>query len=202
MVGNAGILTNSSLGAEIDAHSVVIRMNAALTEGFERDVGGKTSLTLFHPDISMPIQHSGRPFLFWSTLATGYEWLDRAYIALGKLPYFEDTHGSPIPHWTGLSENHVLSPQGTAMLHPSFIHYVHQVWNEGQGERPSTGMLATILALHVCGGGVDLYGFDRSTFYSNQYHLSEDRSTLHPWDVEVRVRSCLENASKLRIMGA
>ncbi|KAK3270299.1 hypothetical protein CYMTET_21299 [Cymbomonas tetramitiformis] len=65
VVGNAGILTNSSLGAEIDAHSVVIRMNGALTKGFERDVGGKTSLTLFHPDISMPIQHSARPFLFW-----------------------------------------------------------------------------------------------------------------------------------------
>ncbi|KAK3270296.1 hypothetical protein CYMTET_21296 [Cymbomonas tetramitiformis] len=122
-----------------------------------------------------------------STLATGYEWLDRAYIALGKLPYFEDTHAAPIPHWTGLSEGHFLSPEGTAMLHPSFIHYVHQVWNEGRGERPSTGMLATILALHFCGGGVNLYGFDNSAhFYSNQYHLPEDRSTLHPWDVEVR----------------
>ncbi|XP_066264168.1 alpha-2,8-sialyltransferase 8B-like isoform X1 [Branchiostoma lanceolatum] len=43
IVGNGGILQNSSCGAAIDAHDFVSRCNMAPTEGFEKDVGTKTS---------------------------------------------------------------------------------------------------------------------------------------------------------------
>ncbi|XP_019643738.1 PREDICTED: alpha-2,8-sialyltransferase 8B-like [Branchiostoma belcheri] len=43
IVGNGGILHNSSCGAAIDAHHFVSRCNMAPTEGFEKDVGTKTS---------------------------------------------------------------------------------------------------------------------------------------------------------------
>ncbi|XP_031209683.1 alpha-N-acetylgalactosaminide alpha-2,6-sialyltransferase 2 [Mastomys coucha] len=43
VVGNGGILNGSRQGQKIDAHDYVFRLNGAITEGFERDVGTKTS---------------------------------------------------------------------------------------------------------------------------------------------------------------
>ncbi|XP_061787937.1 alpha-N-acetylgalactosaminide alpha-2,6-sialyltransferase 1-like isoform X2 [Nerophis lumbriciformis] len=44
VVGTAGILNGSKLGKEIDAHDYVFRMNGALIEGYEDDVGNKTDV--------------------------------------------------------------------------------------------------------------------------------------------------------------
>ena len=46
IVGNSGKLLMSKLGREIDSHDAVIRINGAPTEGFEADVGRKTTLDL------------------------------------------------------------------------------------------------------------------------------------------------------------
>uniref|UniRef100_A0A3Q0QWF5 alpha-N-acetylgalactosaminide alpha-2,6-sialyltransferase n=1 Tax=Amphilophus citrinellus TaxID=61819 RepID=A0A3Q0QWF5_AMPCI len=44
VVGTGGILNGSRMGVEIDAHDYVFRMNGALTNGYEEDVGNKTSV--------------------------------------------------------------------------------------------------------------------------------------------------------------
>uniref|UniRef100_A0A672H5S8 alpha-N-acetylgalactosaminide alpha-2,6-sialyltransferase n=1 Tax=Salarias fasciatus TaxID=181472 RepID=A0A672H5S8_SALFA len=44
VVGTAGILNGSKVGAEIDSHDYVFRMNGAITEGYEEDVGNRTSV--------------------------------------------------------------------------------------------------------------------------------------------------------------
>ncbi|XP_030064446.1 alpha-N-acetylgalactosaminide alpha-2,6-sialyltransferase 2 isoform X2 [Microcaecilia unicolor] len=43
VVGNGGILNGSKVGAEIDQHDYVFRVNAAILKGFEEDVGNRTS---------------------------------------------------------------------------------------------------------------------------------------------------------------
>ncbi|XP_078579836.1 uncharacterized protein LOC144864009 isoform X1 [Branchiostoma floridae x Branchiostoma japonicum] len=48
VVGNSGILLNSSCGAEIDAHDFVIRSNLPPVLNFRKDVGSKTNLTLIN----------------------------------------------------------------------------------------------------------------------------------------------------------
>uniref|UniRef100_A0A3B4ETW0 alpha-N-acetylgalactosaminide alpha-2,6-sialyltransferase n=1 Tax=Pundamilia nyererei TaxID=303518 RepID=A0A3B4ETW0_9CICH len=44
VVGTAGILNGSKVGAEIDAHDYVFRMNGAVIKGYEEDVGNRTSV--------------------------------------------------------------------------------------------------------------------------------------------------------------
>ncbi|XP_022081186.1 alpha-2,8-sialyltransferase 8B-like [Acanthaster planci] len=48
VVGNGGILNNSSCGDFIDSHDFVIRANMAELKRFEVDVGRKTNLTVFN----------------------------------------------------------------------------------------------------------------------------------------------------------
>ncbi|XP_006824351.1 CMP-N-acetylneuraminate-poly-alpha-2,8-sialyltransferase-like [Saccoglossus kowalevskii] len=45
VVGNSGILLNSSCGDEINSNDFVIRCNIPEIEGFSRDVGNKTNVT-------------------------------------------------------------------------------------------------------------------------------------------------------------
>lgn len=51
VVGNGGILLNSSCGRSIDSKDFVIRCNFAEMRGFERDVGIATDLVTFNPSI-------------------------------------------------------------------------------------------------------------------------------------------------------
>ncbi|XP_038079204.1 CMP-N-acetylneuraminate-poly-alpha-2,8-sialyltransferase-like [Patiria miniata] len=48
VVGNSGILNNSSCGDFIDSHDFVIRANGALIKGYEVDVGKATSLSVIN----------------------------------------------------------------------------------------------------------------------------------------------------------
>ena len=45
IVGNSGILLNSSCGREIDSHDLVIRTNLPDLRGYENDVGFKQNIT-------------------------------------------------------------------------------------------------------------------------------------------------------------
>ncbi|XP_063817167.1 alpha-N-acetylgalactosaminide alpha-2,6-sialyltransferase 2-like isoform X2 [Pseudophryne corroboree] len=53
VVGNAGILNGSGMGKEIDEHDYVFRVNGAVTEGFEEDVGTRTSFFTFSTNTLM-----------------------------------------------------------------------------------------------------------------------------------------------------
>ena len=51
VVGNSGILLNSSCGNAIDSSNFVIRCNFATILGYEKDVGVRTNMITFNPSI-------------------------------------------------------------------------------------------------------------------------------------------------------
>ncbi|XP_064418219.1 ST3 beta-galactoside alpha-2,3-sialyltransferase 7 [Latimeria chalumnae] len=50
VVGSAGILHGSRLGAYIDQHDIIIRLNNGPVIGFEEDVGHRTSIRVTYPE--------------------------------------------------------------------------------------------------------------------------------------------------------
>jgi hypothetical protein len=58
VVGGAGNLIGSNYGSLIDSKEVVIRMNKAPIQGFEKDVGSKTTHHIVYPESSWPYQGS------------------------------------------------------------------------------------------------------------------------------------------------
>ncbi|KAL0961633.1 hypothetical protein UPYG_G00353610 [Umbra pygmaea] len=57
VVASGGILNGSRMGKAIDAHDYVFRVNAAVTKGYEEDVGNRTSVYIHsaHAIISSPL---------------------------------------------------------------------------------------------------------------------------------------------------
>nr|XP_024857145.1 uncharacterized protein C20orf173 homolog isoform X1 [Bos taurus] len=53
-VGNSKFLLDSGLGLKIDQHDVVLRMNQAPVQGFEADVGRRTTVCVTYPEIDSP----------------------------------------------------------------------------------------------------------------------------------------------------
>uniref|UniRef100_A0A5F8GKE4 ST3 beta-galactoside alpha-2,3-sialyltransferase 3 n=1 Tax=Monodelphis domestica TaxID=13616 RepID=A0A5F8GKE4_MONDO len=74
IIGNGGVLANKSLGARIDDYDIVVRLNSAPVKGFERDVGGKTTLRITYPEGAMqrPEEYE-KDSLF---VLAGFKWQD------------------------------------------------------------------------------------------------------------------------------
>uniref|UniRef100_A0A8B9H279 Uncharacterized protein n=1 Tax=Astyanax mexicanus TaxID=7994 RepID=A0A8B9H279_ASTMX len=58
VVGNSGNLEGSRYGPLIDAHDFVIRMNEGPTEGYEKDVGSKTTHRAVYPESAVEMDNS------------------------------------------------------------------------------------------------------------------------------------------------
>ena len=163
VVGSADILRSAlqPRGAEIDGHSLVIRLNNAPTVGWEAAVGSRTSLRVVN---HVPLEK-------WIKLAKNKSALirtadDDEYHSLVCSPdaaplgcvitrmHATSTIRATIAAYQKLYASHRLSLASNPM---------HQ-WSlacnqELQGTSPSGGLLAVLLALATCDGPISLYGF-------------------------------------------
>ncbi|XP_066295913.1 CMP-N-acetylneuraminate-poly-alpha-2,8-sialyltransferase-like [Branchiostoma lanceolatum] len=156
ILGSGGILTGSLCGDEIDSHDFVLRFNLAPIDGYQKDVGSKTTLTSLNNAImfNVNIRPKLNPFAATLRLSNRTMFLApkgkftrvfrRFYKAVRtnrviiNLKYFAESI-----HETGL----------LSMLEKVSAHV--NVTLTGQ---PTTGLIAILMSTHFC-QRINLYGF-------------------------------------------
>ncbi|KAG5279724.1 hypothetical protein AALO_G00080920 [Alosa alosa] len=156
VVGNGGILANSSCGQRIESAQFVIRCNLPpLDHSYEKDVGNKTNLVTANPSILHEkfggLMERRRPFV---------EGLRPYGDALVLLPAFSYGHNTPVSLRAVYTLEDFRSPTRPVFLNPDYLTGLARFWRS-QGLRTvrlSTGLIMASLALELC-TNVHLYGF-------------------------------------------
>ncbi|XP_075443617.1 alpha-2,8-sialyltransferase 8F isoform X2 [Ascaphus truei] len=156
VVGNGGILTNSSCGAEIDQADFVFRCNLPPIWGnVSVDVGNKTDLVTVNPSIIAlkygKLKEKKTAFLKNLT-SYGYSFI--------LLPAFSYSSNSAISFEVHRILKKYQAKQKAIFFHPNYLKSLAQFW-KGRGVRAyrlSTGFMITSAAIELC-EDVRLYGF-------------------------------------------
>uniref|UniRef100_G3NFC0 Beta-galactoside alpha-2,6-sialyltransferase 2 n=1 Tax=Gasterosteus aculeatus TaxID=69293 RepID=G3NFC0_GASAC len=151
VVTSAGAILRSGLGKEIDAHDAVLRFNAAPTEGYERDVGSKTTIRIINSQILANPKHRFNTSSIYKNVTL---------VAWDPAPYTVDLHkwyaGPDYNLFGPYIEHRKLHPdQPFYILHPS---YVWRLWDVIQGNTqeniqpnpPSSGFIGILLMMALC----------------------------------------------------
>ncbi|XP_054899132.1 alpha-N-acetylgalactosaminide alpha-2,6-sialyltransferase 1-like [Poeciliopsis prolifica] len=192
VVGTGGILNGSKMGAEIDAHDYVFRVNGAVIDGYEEDVGKKTSvyvhtahsirtsLLVFQEYGYKSAPHDkGIKYVLIPEGLRDFQWL-QGLLKGDKVSSGEYMEEEPRSYYSGQ-----FSEDRFYVLHQDFLRYVRNRFlssNDLNGDywafvRPTNGAFTLFVALHTC-DTVSAYGFMTEDYskYSNYYmekHLTE-----------------------------
>ncbi|XP_069567336.1 ST3 beta-galactoside alpha-2,3-sialyltransferase 8 [Brachyistius frenatus] len=193
VVGNSGNLRKSGHGNLINSHGSVIRMNKAVTRGFENDVGNRTTHHFLYPESAVDVDR-GVSLVLLPFKLRDLEWLTSA-LSTGqvKMTYMR------VKERVDADKDKVL------VVNPVFFKYVHDRWTERHGRYPSTGMLAIIFALHICdqvsvfGYGADQQGNWHHYWEENRYAGAFRKTGVHSADFETQVIHQLAKEGKISL---
>ncbi|XP_026101118.1 CMP-N-acetylneuraminate-beta-galactosamide-alpha-2,3-sialyltransferase 2-like [Carassius auratus] len=157
VVGNSGKLLGSYYGPVIDHHDFVFRMNKATVQGYEKDVGSRTTHRVMYPESAIHLDNNTHLVLLpFKTI--DIQWITSAL-----------TDGSIKRTRFKVIDKLQANKDKVMVMHPAFMHYVHNTWLHIKSRRsyPSTGFLVLIYALHIC-DEVNVFGFgadDKGTWH-------------------------------------
>ncbi|KAA0714918.1 Alpha-2,8-sialyltransferase 8B [Triplophysa tibetana] len=208
IVGNSGILLNSSCGQEIDSHDFVIRCNLAPVEEYAADVGVRTSLVTMNPSV---VQRAFQDL-------NSEEWVQRFVRRLQSLsgsvlwiPAFMAKGGEERVEWAiRLILLHTVNVR-TAFPSLRLLHAVRGYWltNHVQIKRPTTGLLMYTMATRFC-DEIHLYGFwpfandpdgkpVKYHYYDTLTYRYTSSAGPHTMPLEFRTLSALHRQGALRL---
>ncbi|XP_057708492.1 alpha-N-acetylgalactosaminide alpha-2,6-sialyltransferase 1-like isoform X2 [Corythoichthys intestinalis] len=220
VVGNAGILNGSKMGKEIDAHDYIFRMNGAVTEGYEEDVGNRTSVYVHTAhSITMSLylfkkygyksapHDEGIKYVMIPEGMRDFQWLQGLLRGerVSRGPYHNQR---PRTYYSGQ-----YNESRFYVLHQDFLRYVRNRFLKSPNlnktfwaiVRPTNGAFALFLALHTC-DTVDAYGFMTRDYakYSNYYYQKHDKSRVifyanHDYMMEMETWEKLHNSKIIRL---
>ncbi|NXJ11479.1 SIA7B sialyltransferase, partial [Odontophorus gujanensis] len=217
VVGNGGILRGSGMGPTIDAHDYVFRVNGAITEGFERDVGSRTSFYVFSTNTMVNALRSYAADGFRhppQTPETCYVFLpdhDRDYLLLRAAlsrQRVDSGRDAGVHPQEFFGED--LQVGKFRMLHPDFIRYLRNRFLRSHIlatpfwplYRPSTGAVMLLTAIHTC-DQVSAFGFMTPGYqaYSDHYfdrgHKKVQFFINHDLRMEMRLWQRLQSSGIL-----
>ncbi|KAM8868597.1 ST3 beta-galactoside alpha-2,3-sialyltransferase 8 [Synchiropus picturatus] len=191
VVGNSGNLLGSGNGKLINSFSSIIRMNKAVTRGFESDVGNRTTYHIMYPESAIDLD-PGVSLVLLPFKLRDLEWLTSA-LSTGEI------------HTTYMRVKNLVKADKDKVLvvNPEFFKYVNDRWTERHGRYPSTGMLALIYALHVCdqvsvfGYGADKQGNWHHYWEQNRNAGAFRKTGVHSGDYENQVIQQLAKNGKI-----
>ncbi|XP_028820160.1 CMP-N-acetylneuraminate-beta-galactosamide-alpha-2,3-sialyltransferase 1-like isoform X2 [Denticeps clupeoides] len=146
VVGNSGNLKGSGYGPLIDASDFVMRINRGRTEGFEDDVGTRTTHRIVYPETAMDVDNSTQLIVF------AFKILDLEWLLSVFTTHTVSMTYQPVKTTLKVNRDKVM------VLNPNFLKYVHENWLDKKGSYPSTGFLTLMMSLHIC-DRVKLFGF-------------------------------------------
>ncbi|KAG5852939.1 hypothetical protein ANANG_G00067850 [Anguilla anguilla] len=173
VVSSAGAILHSSLGKEIDSHDAVLRFNSAPTEGYEIDVGNKTTLRIINSQILAKPNHR---------FNTSSLYKDVVLLAWDPAPYTVNLH-----KWYRSPDYDLFRPyaerrrrrpaQPFYILHPAFL---WQLWDFIQGHTqediqpnpPSSGFIGIAVMMSLC-DEIDVYEYIPSLRQTDLCHYHE-----------------------------
>lgn len=154
VVGSSGNLVGSEHGTAIDSASVIIRCNAAVTEGYEADVGSRTDVRWAHS---------------WGVEDTLYARIPPAEEKLIFQMTLPDKEIDGVPVMTAASVQLWKSETGRSNMAVALARWAQRMKGSilgDNGEFPSTGFnamaFAVVLALHVGTRAPVVYGYGES----------------------------------------
>ncbi|XP_062327522.1 ST3 beta-galactoside alpha-2,3-sialyltransferase 8 [Osmerus eperlanus] len=193
VVGNSGNLLGASYGKLIDTHNTVIRMNKAVTVGFEEHVGNRTTHHLMYPESAVDLSNGVHLVLVPFKLRD-LQWVASA-LSTGEIK----TTYMRVKDRVRADKDKVI------VVNPLFFKYAHDNWNEAHGRYPSTGMLAIIFALHIC-DQVSVFGYGADQHGNWHHYWEENRNAgafrktgVHSADFETQVIHRLDDEGKIRL---
>ncbi|XP_048464742.1 ST3 beta-galactoside alpha-2,3-sialyltransferase 7 isoform X1 [Rhincodon typus] len=165
VVGNGGILRGSRLGAYIDQHNIVIRMNNGPVVGHENDVGWKTTLRITYPEGAplSPQEYDPSSLLVMVTYkSTDLAWL-KAMVRKEPMNLWQKMW-----FWQSVVESIPLESQNYRVLNLDIVreaalnllgfpepHDNHWRWKQ---VLPTLGVISIVTALYLC-DEVNVAGF-------------------------------------------
>ncbi|XP_051894842.1 alpha-2,8-sialyltransferase 8F-like [Pristis pectinata] len=156
VIGNSGILTNSSCGAEIDMAEFVFRCNLPPMGGaFAQDIGTKTNLVTANPSIIAErygeLQDRRKPFFTNLTIYND---------ALLLLPAFSYTKNTILSFRALYTLQDFQAKQEVVFFNPVYLKHLSEFWHSKgiRANRLSTGIMVASVAIELC-EEVWIYGF-------------------------------------------
>ncbi|XP_041453957.1 CMP-N-acetylneuraminate-beta-1,4-galactoside alpha-2,3-sialyltransferase-like isoform X2 [Lytechinus variegatus] len=189
VVGNGGVMKDSSMGAIIDDFDVVIRLNDAPTITYEKDVGSKTTIRMAYPESSFQsaIPYKGH-WLYVIVIfkQTDLEWISN--VAAGKkVP-------SSLRFWKSVARSVPKPADEFRIFNPHIIQETAElvgmkIGNGKVGKNvPTTGSFAISMATRLCDEvSVAGFGYDESKplhYYDKQQIKVVKNSWTHNINIE------------------
>uniref|UniRef100_A0A8C6WUI1 Beta-galactoside alpha-2,6-sialyltransferase 2 n=1 Tax=Neogobius melanostomus TaxID=47308 RepID=A0A8C6WUI1_9GOBI len=151
VVTSAGAILHSGLGREIDTHDAVLRFNAAPTDGYERDVGNRTTIRIINSQILTNPRHRFNTSSIYKNVTL---------VAWDPAPYTLNLH-----KWYTSPDYNLFGPyvehrkrhpdQPFYILHPGFVWRLWDVIQSNTQENiqpnpPSSGFIGILLMMALC----------------------------------------------------